>query len=81
MISWTRGKKLCAWCGKEFIQKSPNHVFCSKACRNKGQIQKQRLARERDQFSPNMRKIMEMVKDDPNYARVVQRMEGKDETD
>lgn len=70
MVKWERGLRKCVWCGKEFLARSPNHIFCSKACRNKGQNQKQRLARERDEFSPNMRKIMEMVKDDPNYGRM-----------
>lgn len=68
-INWDRELRFCEWCGKSFMPKSPNHTYCSAKCRKKGAEKKQQ-ERLNGPFSPNMRKIMEMVKDDPNYGRM-----------
>lgn len=55
------------------MAKSPNHVYCCAKCRERGQAKKQK---EKQPVSANMQKIMDMVRDNPNYAQIVREMEG-----
>ena len=74
MVSWTSEKRKCDYCGKEFMAKSPNHIYCCAKCREKGQAKKQK-ERQTAPVSANMQKIMDMVRDNPNYAQIVREME------
>lgn len=67
-VNWDKTTRFCLWCGEAFEPNSPNHVYCSDKCRKRGTA---KLKQEEKEYSmsPNMMKIMEMVKDDPNYAR------------
>ena len=40
-------KKICEWCGAEFVQKVNNQKFCSKECQVKYHLQKKRKASQR----------------------------------
>ena len=76
MVNWNNAPRYCLVCGKRFVPNAPTHVYCSSKCREIGNARKQRMAREY-QESPNMMRIREMVKDDPNYAKAQLKEMGK----
>lgn len=66
-VNWDKGTRFCLWCGKPFEPNSPNHVYCSDKCRKKGVANLKKTEKEYN-LSPNMLRIMEIVKDGPEYG-------------
>ena len=75
-VNWDKTTRFCLWCGEAFEPNSPNHVYCSDKCRKKGTAIREKMGREY-QESPNMMRIREMVKDDPDYAKAQLKEMGK----
>ena len=72
-VNWDQSPRKCLVCGTVFTPRSPNHKCCCKACQKEYTNAKKREEAERkrtEYISPNMKAIMEMVKDDPNYGRM-----------
>ena len=70
-VNWDNSPRECKLCGTVFKPKAPNQIYCSREClrRAKNAKQNEDARRAREWISPNMTKIREMVKNDPNYAR------------
>lgn len=73
----------CPVCKKEFIPTSGSQIYCSFEC--KLEMQKIRKPKAGNavrvtpssEMSDNMKKIAEMVKDDPRYGMKVAKEEGR----
>ena len=73
----------CPVCKKVFTPASGNQVYCSAECKNEMRsIVRQRVGNAvkvtpSSELSDNMKKIAEMVKDDPRYGLKVAKEEGR----
>ena len=75
--------KVCPVCGKEFDPIGTKQIYCSRECMLVKK--RERRARQRAEnnitvpkgLSDNMKKIYDMVRDDPSYGKIVAKMEGK----
>lgn len=79
VVNWDNSERRCEWCGKLYTPKAPNQVCCSKKCRmeRKNHFQSIQPRNTRNDLSPNMLKIMELVRNDPNYTKVqMEEMKG-----
>ena len=75
-VEWDRKDRICPVCGTIFSPKAPNHIYCCKKCYKIGHNQKMREENAYQKYyhsglSPNMQRIMAIVKDDPNYGQIV----------
>ena len=75
-VRWNNAPRYCIVCGERFVPMAPTHVYCSSRCRTKAQIKREKMGKTY-QESPNMMRIREMVKDDPNYAKAQLKEMGK----
>lgn len=65
----------CPVCGIEFVKENFNQKYCSKECRDKAAAKNKNNNRKKTygDLSKNMLKIMEMVRDNPDYAAAQRR--------
>ena len=75
-VNWNKVPRFCVVCGEKFMPVNPTNIYCSKKCRNKAVAIREKMGREY-QESPNMMRIREMVKDDPDYTKAQLKEMGK----
>ena len=86
---WAENNKtprVCPICEKEFMPKNPTQVYCSHECLLQGRRKRYAKYAQKgnavkvtssSELSDNMKKIAEMVKDDPRYGLKVAKEEGR----
>ena len=73
-------KLVCPECGTVFVPETSNQKYCSSKCQIASRKTRRHINRGvaiYKDLSDNMKKIYDMVRDDPSYGKIVAKMEGK----
>lgn len=79
IIAKRKKPRICEVCGIEYVPITPNQKYCSMKCQRLSRKKRGGVRSEvviRRNLSDNMRKIYDLVKDDPGYGMKVARKDG-----